>query len=388
MRKYRWMAVVMLLVLVATVVVAGCAKKETATDEPIKIGVIAPLTGTLQFEGSQQLNGVKMAVDEINKNGGINGRLITVVAEDSKGNATDAASAAEKLITKDKVAIIQGAHMTTLTKAVMPILEKYGVAMVESVASVPVLTDGSLPGSAYLYRVNPHAGMEAASFAKFLFDTQGIKKLAMLVLNDDWGHTNVTLYTTAYQQMGGEVVSTDYYATGETNFLPTLTKIKNSGADGLFLIAQAQDAAMIVKQAREVQYAKKIAGAGAFASATFVQLAGADANGIYGVVPYASAVDNPTNAAFVAAYAAAYPKMPTPDKYAAMSYTAGKVMMAALQSAGSDDPAKVKAALDTVSVDGVTGTTSFDANHQAHTDIYITVIDNGKIKIQLAIPTK
>ena len=387
MRKYRWTAALVIVALIVTVVAAGCAKKEDAS-EPIKIGVIAPLTGTLQFEGQQQLNGVKMAVDEVNKAGGINGRLITVIAEDSKGNATDAASAAEKLITKDKVTILQGAHMTTLTKAVMPILQKYGVAMVESVASVPELTDGSLPGSDYLYRVNPHAGMEAASFATFLYNNLGIKKLAMLVLNDDWGHTNVKLYTDAYQKFGGSIVSTDYYTTGETNFLPVLTKIKNSDADGLFLIAQAQDAAMIVKQAREIKYDKKIAGAGAFASDTFIQLAGKDADGIYGVVPYAATVDNPVNKAFVDAYKAAYPKMPTPDKYAAMSYMAGKVMLAAIQAAGSSDPAKVKAALDKVSVEGVTGTTAFDEHHQAHTDIYITVIDNGAIKIVQAIPTK
>ena len=389
MRKVRWLALVLALVVVATPVLAGCSKKEDAK-APIKIGVIAPLTGSLQFEGSQQLNGVQMAVAEANKAGGIlGGRLITVIAEDGKGEATESVSAAEKLITRDKVSIIQGAHMTTATKAVMPILEKYGVAMVEAIASVPDLTEGNLPGQKFLYRVNPHAGMEVSSMSKYLADNLKIKKLALLVRNDDWGRTNVTLYTAAMAKLGSSVVATEYYNGGETNFLSQLTSIKNKGADGLFLIGQAQDGGMIIKQAQEVKWDKPIAGAGAFSSDTFVQLAKESANGIFGVVPYASSVDNAANKAFTNAYKAAYPKLPAPDKYAAMPYMAAKAMIKAIELAGSTDPAKVKAALDKVKLDtGVTGPIEFDTQHQAHPDIYITVIENQKVKIISGMKTK
>lgn len=389
MRKVRWLALVLVILLAAIPALAGCSKKEDAK-APIKIGVIAPLTGSLQFEGQQQLNGVQMAVNEVNKAGGIlGGRLITVVAEDGKGEATESVSAAEKLITRDKVSIIQGAHMTTATKAVMPILEKYGVAMVEAIASVPDLTEGNLPGQKFLYRVNPHAGMEVNSMAKFLAENLKVKKLAMLVRNDDWGRTNVKLYTDAMTKLGSTVVATEYYNGGETNFLPQLTSIKNKGADGLFLIGQAQDGGMIVKQAQEVKLDKPIAGAGAFSSDTFIQLAKEAANGVYGVVPYASTVDNAANKAFVKAYTDAYPKMPAPDKYAAMPYMAAKAMIKAIELANSTDPAKVKAALDKVSLDnGVTGAIAFDTQHQAHPDIYITVIENQKVKIIASMKTK
>lgn len=392
----RGTAVWFLVALLAmALVVAGCGGKQgqesgSKAQEPIKIGVIAPLTGPLQFEGQQQVNGVRMAVEEANKAGGIlGGRLITVVAEDGKGEPTESVSAAEKLIVRDKVSVLQGAHMTTATKAVMPLLEKYGVAMVEAIASVPDLTEGQLPGQKYFFRVNPHAGMECGAFARFMVEKLGVKKLAMLVRNDDWGRANVKLYEGELGKRGCQVVAVEYYTSGETNFLPQLTRIKGANPDALFLIAQAQDGAMIVKQAKEIKLDKPITGAGAFASDTFVSLAKEAANGVYGVVTYAPSVKTPANERFVQAYQAAYPKMPLPDKYAAMPYLAGKIIIKAIEKAGSTDPAKVRDALEQVSIeDGLTGPIVFDEKHQAHPNIYVTVIENGTAKIVEELPTK
>ncbi|HHY94827.1 MAG TPA: ABC transporter substrate-binding protein [Firmicutes bacterium] len=381
-------------IMVVGLLLSGCGAKSggegaNQSQEPIKIGVIAPLTGPLQFEGQQQVNGVRMAVDEVNKAGGIlGGRMITVVEEDGKGEPTESVSAAEKLIVRDKVVALQGAHMSTATKAVMPVLEKYGVPMVTAISTIPDLTEGNLPGQKYLFRVVPHVGMVCSAFTSFLTNNLNIKKLAMIVRNDDWGRSNVKMYQDEFQKQGGEVVAVEYYTSGETNFLPQLTAIKGKNPDALFLVAQSQDGAMICKQAKEVNFGKPIVGVGAFSSDTFIGLAKDAANGVYGEAEYVDMIDTPANKAFVEAYKSRYPKMPTPDKYAAMPYIATKAIIKAIELAGSTEPAKVRDALEKVSFDGLTGQIAFDQKHQAHPNVYVTVIQNQVAELVETVPTK
>ncbi len=380
--------VLALLLVIVSASLAGCSSKK-ANDEAIKIGVIAPMTGPQQFEGQTEVDAVRMAVDEVNKAGGIlGGRMITLVAEDDGAQPAQGASAVEKLITKDKVVAIQGAQWSSVSKAVMPILEKYGVPAVTAISTAPDITEGNLPGKDWIFRVIPHDGLVASAIAEFIKTNLKATKVDVLAVNDDWGRQSTAAVKAELEKRGGTLPKIEYYTGGETNFLPQLTAIKNDNPDALFLVGQSQDGSMIVKQLKELKWSKPVIGLGAFASDTFISLAKDAAEGVYSLAQYVDSVDSPINKSFVNAWKTRYPKSLLPDKYAWGPYTATKVIIEAIKKAGSTDPKKIQEALKSVTYDGATGKIAFDAKHQAHPDVYITVIKNGKAVIQTPISTK
>lgn len=369
-------------------IIVTAAAPEQAEEGPIKIGIIAPLTGPQQFEGQLEVNSAKMAVDEINAAGGLLGRPVTLLIEDTQNQPAVAVSSLEKLISKDKIVALQGAQWSSETKAIMPTLEKYGVPAVTAISTAPDITEGDLPGKKWIFRVIPHDGMAAAAIATFLSEELGAKTIAFLVKNDDWGRQASAVIQSEFEKGGGKILTTEYFEGGETNFLPQATKIMGLNPDAVVLAAQAQDGSMIVKQFKEIGLDKKVVGLGAFASGTFVNLAGEAAEGVYGVVQYSDAIDSPENKAFVEEWMKRYPQSGLPDKYAWGPYTATKAIFEAIKIANSTDPAKIRDALEQVSFQGLTGEIKFDEKHQAHPDVYITEIQDGKAVFLTSVKTQ
>jgi len=379
------------VVLAATLIlalVAGCAPQQQAETGPIVIGVIAPLTGAQQFEGQLEVNAVKMAVDEVNAAGGVLGRQVSLVMEDTQNLPATAVSSLEKLISKDKIVALQGAQWSSETKAIMPTLEKYGIPAVTAISTAPDITEGDLPGKKWTFRVIPHDGMAAAAVGTFLSRDLSAKTIAFLAKNDDFGRQASAVIQSEFEKTGGKVVALEFFEGGETNFLPQATKIMGLNPDAVVLAAQAQDGSMIVKQFKEIGFDKEIVGVGAFASATFVELAGDAAEGVYGIVQYADAVDSPENKAFVEAWKARFPEGKQPDKFSWGPYIATKAIFEAIKLADSTDPAKIRDAMAKVSFVGPTGEIKFDEKNQAHPDVYITQIQGGKAVLLTTVNTK
>lgn len=370
-----------------TVVVTATPDASAKNNEPIVIGFIAPLTGAQQFEGQLEMQSAKMAVDEINAAGGLLGRPVTLIVEDTQNQPAVAVSSLEKLIAKDKIVALQGAQWSSETKAVMPTLEKYGVPAVTAISTAADITEGDLPGKDWIFRVIPHDGMSAGAVATFLKDTLSAKSIAFLVKNDDFGRQASAIIQTEFEKVGGEVLSLEYFEGGETNFLPQATKIKELNPDAVVLAAQAQDGSMITKQFKEVGLDKPIVGLGAFASGTFIDLAGDSAEGVYGVVQYSDAIDTPENKAFVEAWIARNPKSGA-DKYSWGPYTATKAILEAIKLANSTDPTAIRDALEKIQFQGLTGEIKFDEKHQAHPDVYITQVKDGKAVLLTAVKTQ
>jgi branched-chain amino acid transport system substrate-binding protein len=371
--------------LIAVMLITGCAQEQSSTTGPITIGVIAPMTGAQQFEGQLEVNSVKMAVDEVNAAGGLLGRTVTLIIEDTQAQPAVAVSTVEKLITKDKIVALQGAQWSSETKAIMPLLEKYGVPAVTAISTAPDITEGNLPGLKWTFRVIPHDGMAAGAVGIFLSKDLSAKSIAFLVKNDDWGRQGSAAIKTEFEKSGGKVVALEYFEGGETNFLPQSTKIMGLKPDAVVLVAQAQDGSMIAKQIKEIGFNTKVVGLGAFASSTFIDLAKTSSEGIYGIVQYTDAIDTPENKAFVQTWTKRYPQSGLPDKYAWAPYTATKAIFEAIKLANSSDPAKIRDALEKISFNGLTGEIKFDAKHQAHPDNYITQIVGGKVKLLTSV---
>src|SRR5512138_2509295 len=184
MGKRSAVFVALVLAALALVVPAGFAQA------PIKVGVIEPLSGPVAASGNYVRMGAEIARDWINGKGGVLGRQVQLLIEDNKSDPKEAATAAEKLIVKDKVPVIVGAWGSSMTLAAMPKLEEYGVPMVVETSSASTITKR---GNPWIFRISPPSDMEALGLEKYMKDL-GIKKAEFLAVNTDWGRGAVAAF--------------------------------------------------------------------------------------------------------------------------------------------------------------------------------------------------
>jgi branched-chain amino acid transport system substrate-binding protein len=353
-------------VLLATGVMAltilAMALGSSMAAEPIKIGIIKPLSGPVAYDGNNVVKGAQIAIDAINAKGGVLGRPLQLVVEDGQCVPAESVNAAEKLIVRDKVPVIEGAFCSSSTGAVMPIAKKYKVPLVTGISTSPKLTES---GNEYFFRAVGTSKLFADAFAKVFVEKMKIKKVAYLAVNDDWGRGSSQAFSKAIETLGGSTAAIEIFDPNETNFYPFLTKIKSLNPDALYAVANTAPAAAIAKQIKEVGLNIKTFGEGAWTSKTFMDLAGPASEGLYGLVEYAPTIENDTNKKFVDEFKKRNNDIP--DKTSAQGFTVANIIAEAIQRAGSPDPEKIRAALEKTESKGIAGTYRFSKDkHQAY----------------------
>ncbi|MGI9951037.1 ABC transporter substrate-binding protein [Moorellaceae bacterium AZ2] len=299
-RKSRFLLLVTLLSF-CVFLVGGCGTakntgsepSQTPKGEPIKIGVIQPLTGPVAAAGTAVRDGAMIAADEINAAGGINGRPIELIVEDSANDPAVAASAANKLISRDNVVALIAAWGSSPTLAVVPIARANKVPQVVDTASSYKVTDRNEQGNEWVFRLPPPTRMEAAAMKEHLVKDLGFTNVMFLSVNNDWGRGAIIDYTRVLEATGGKVVGQELFEQDETNFAPILTRVKNSPADSIILTTDAAQVALIVEQAQNLGLKKKIlvTGGSCFLDKV-IELAGAKAaEGLMASLFYAGAYD-------------------------------------------------------------------------------------------------
>ncbi len=346
---------------VIAISVLGTAPMLALAAETVKIGVIQPLTGSVAYNGKADVNGAKLAMERRNAKGGVLGRPVELVIEDGQCSPANSVNAAEKLIQKDKVAVLSGAFCSSATAAVMPVAEKYKLPFLTGVSSKADLTE---KGNAYFFRSAETDALLANAFAKILADNLKLKKVAYIGVNDDWGRGGVEEFSKDLAARGVENVLTEYFDHGTTDFYTLLAKLRTSGADGVFVAAETQDGAVLVKQFKEFGIDMKVFGVGSWATSDFVNLVGEASEGIYAAVPYVASLPGEANTDFVKTYQAQYGQ--APDKYAAAGYNATNILMDAIERAGSTDAASIRDALKATDYQAPNGRYRFTANGQAY----------------------
>ncbi len=328
--------------------------------ETVKLGLIQPLTGSVAYNGTTDVNGSKLAADEINARGGVLGKKLELVIEDGQCRPANSVNAAEKLIQRDKVAALSGAFCSSATLAVMPVAENYKLPLLTGVSSNATLTE---KGNKWFFRATETDRMLAKSFAKILFDQLKLRKVAYIGVNDDWGRGGVAEFESQMAALGATTVMKEFFEHGTSDFYTILTKLRASGADGAFVAAETQDGSIFVKQKAELGVATKVFGVGSWATSDFLKLTGPSSEGIYAAVPYASTMNTPKNKAFVEAYTSRYKE--APGKYAAAGYNAIHILADAINRAGSTDAEKIREALSKTKYEGPNGRFVFDEKGQA-----------------------
>lgn len=362
------------LSLLGLSLLAACSPAASTSSGPIKIGMVLPTTGSVALDGQAEAKGGQFAAKEINDAGGLNGRKVELIVEDGQCIPAPSTTAAEKLMTKDNVVALSGAFCSSATKAVIPLLDKYKVPMVNGVASDPTLTD---PLKEWFFHTKIHNNTRAKYYVKFISEDLKLKNLAALAVNDDFGRSGVTAHSKVLDQYGGAFKTTQYFEHGETNFSSLLTPIKTSGVDGLFVVAEVQDGAMLMKQYHELGLKIPVVSIGSMNTPDFFKLAGANAEGVYSAEIWSDNVDTPEAKDFVARWKKA--GNPDPGLYDVSGYVEVQTILLSMKAANSTEPAKIKEAMAKLDwKDSPIGQIQFDANHQAHTRMVISQNKNGK----------
>jgi len=338
--------------------------------QPIKLGLIYPLSGPIAYDGQSVVNGAKLATEEINKKGGLlGGRRIELVIEDGQGLPAQSLAAAEKLINRDKVVALMGCYRSSASLAVQPIAGKNKIPMMSVVSSAPKLTEG---GFKYYFRNTPKEYMLVEVAARYLITKLGIKTISFLGPNDEWGRAGLEGWKDMMKKHGGQVVSEDLFMTGSTNYQAYLTKIKSLKPDAMAVQSETLDGSMIFKQAKEMGLDVKKIGSGPMASQKFMELAKDASEGIYAILPWVHTYDTPENKAFTESYAKRFPDRGIPDKYGAAGYDGIYVFADAIAKAKKADRESIRKGMTMVESKRLQGTIKFDAKGQSHPLAFIT----------------
>lgn len=349
-----------------------------AAGEPFVVGVIAPLTGEVAIDGQLTKQGLDLAVEEVNAAGGIDGRPIEVRLEDGACDPAATASAAQKLLTADKVIALEGAFCSSGTAAAMPLAARAQVPFVSALSTAADLTE---QGNAWFSRFAPTESLMAAQATPILIKELGIKKAAILTFNDDYGLSYAAAYESELKAGGVDVVSVENFGANTQDFAPFITKIRSSGADTVFVAADTGPEAAVFKQMVELGLTgiNKVS-AQVAVSQSFIELAtAAGAEGIYATTPYVSSSTAPANATFLTSFKAKYGTEPESD--AAGGYMTVQLFADALKRSGGEGGQALEDAIRATTLDTVRGQLTFDAKGQGYADFFIAQIKAGSITV-------
>lgn len=361
---------------------AAPAARGAPAGEPIQIGVITSLSGSFATFGGMEIAGYKVAVAEVNAQGGIWGRPLALLVEDDASNQNAALAAAEKLIGKG-VPLIMGAYASSVTKPLAGYLTREKVPLLNSNSADTSITK---PGSPYVFRV----GQTTDSFADACFDLirslPGLKTVAILVSNDALGKSTANSARAKAVALGYTVIAEQAYDRGLTDFRPTLNNFKAAGPDIVALSSYEEDASTLLRQAKEVNLNPKMfisAGGTGYAIPQFITGAGDAAEYVLSASPWRPE----------AKYAGArdlYERLEAmlgaePSHHAAKAYGGLMAAADALRRAGSTDREKVRQALERTKLQTAFGPVSFDSfagyRNQNPAPSLVIQVQNGKFAV-------
>ena len=281
--SWQWVVAVTLLTILAA---AGCGEEEN--DRPFRIGVMESLTGTGETYGTVAVQSKQMAADEINAAGGINGRMLELVVEDSKCNALDAITAYQKLTNVDEMKVILGTSCSGAMLGVAPLAEDDGVVLFSGLASNP---DIAAAGD-YIFRTQI-SDIEVGINTGNTLWADGIRRLATITEETDYAEGVRRTSVEQFEKNGGQVVAAERYNSDITDFRSQLTKLFAVSPDALHIAPQSEFAAgTIVKQARELGYQGPVYGETITVGTTALEIAGEAATGLRAI----TATPDPDNA--------------------------------------------------------------------------------------------
>jgi branched-chain amino acid transport system substrate-binding protein len=366
-----WVVIIIVVIGLGWLILGN--RSVTPNGSPIKIGWISDLTGPNSKYGS--IEAARIAVEEINNGGGINGRAINLIEENGLCDTKTTLGAVSKLINIDKVGYILGGHCSTETIAAAPVAEKNKVILLASISSSPVISDAG----DYIFRTSSISTQQSGLVAQYAI-SHGIKKIGVVYENKEYPKPIAEELKKSFEQKGGIVPAYEGYATEEKDFRSILLKVKASGVDAIFVSPQSPDkAALLLKQIKDLKMGVVVFGNEQVGSTAVMDIAGKDV--VEGVIYGEPAFD--TEDQLTKAFITAYSKKNNTDGipygiWTAESYDAVKILTQAIGIVG-DDIEKVKGYLYTIkNYKGASGYITINKKGDGVRNYSLKTIQDGK----------
>jgi branched-chain amino acid transport system substrate-binding protein len=329
------------------------------------IGAAAPMTGARALLGRNLKQGVDLAVSEINATGGVLGKPLQVVFEDDQGDNPNAAiNAVNRLIQVHKVPVMLGPHYTVAQLATQKIFCDAPIVSFTGASGIPVTTGGCK----HVVRVRANDTTQAKALIEFVRSQLKVDKIGIIYVNDDFGKAGAQRVASVIEGYGLKPVAMEGHNPQDKDFSAQLGRLRNAGAAAVVLWTHDTEAALIVRQAKQLGLAMRFAGSTSLSEPSFVKLAGEAAEGVLSANDFVPGNPDPTVQAFVKKYEARYKSLP--EIWASAYYDATYLAAKAIEAAGSTDADKIRAAMPNVKYSGLLGTyrcePEGDCNHQIH----------------------
>ena len=362
----------------------GGARAQAA--KVLKLGGICTVTGPNASIGREGLAGLEVGVKMVNAAGGwkigADTYMLTLVNVDDESKAERAVAAAEQLIGSEKVPVIFTPPASTATLAMLQTIEKNKVVAMSYVASAPAVTS---PEFSYSFRSTLSALDNVNPSIDFLVKEQGVKTIAYLGRNDDWGRSAGKALAARAGELGAKVVVEEYFDTKTTDFFSLLTKVRGANPDAVVAATFVEDGVPLLKQYREIRMKPMLLSVAViWSSPVFLNAAGKAAEGVF-IATGPRTTGTPAVEQIGARFQALSGHPPLP--FELIAYDALMIVLEGMKVAGSTDPTALRDALRKMDYNGVLQRYTFNGKNQSAVDINVNKVTDGRVVPLSAIRT-
>ena len=360
------------------IITAGHALAEDKNISPIQVGWIGSITGPMAKWG--MFDAAKIAEDEINNGGGIKGRPLKIIYEDTQGTGQNATSAFQKLTSIDKVSFILGGHSTPETLAFTPIAEQKRILTIAAITSNPKLTHAG----DYIFRVTTVSTKQAEIIAPYVFNNKKIKSIAIIHEETDFVAPIAKTFENEFKKHGGKITSINSFTSGEHDFKSMIIKAKSTKPDTIYIGVQTPDTGLIfVKQLRELGI-KSVIVANDVIGASF-GIASQELKHLFEDTVFAQIRCDQSNIS-TKNFTDAFQKRTGVNSlpfgcYTAEPYDSTKILAKMLEICGENPECVKNELLNLKNYPGASGNITFDSNGDVDKPYQLRVIKNGKIEL-------
>ncbi|HOB20292.1 MAG TPA: ABC transporter substrate-binding protein [Candidatus Atribacteria bacterium] len=364
--------------LFAAIALASCGSGSDS--DVIKIGVNYELSKDVATYGQSSVEGIELAIEQINEAGGVNGKKIKLIKYDNESNPSIALTLTTRLMTQDKVVAVLGPATSGAFGSTIPLAMQHKIPIASGSATADgLLVDENGNVKEYAFRICFNDSYQGRAMANFALNN--LKKTKAVIIKDnssDYGKGLAENFKKTFTDNGGTIVAEEAYVKNEVDFNAILTGIKGKDFDVIFIPGYYNEAGLIIKQARAMGIDVPILGADGFDSPELVNLAGEDAlNDVYFSNHYSPLDESPVVVDFIESFKKKYNK--EPDAFNALGYDLANFVVDGIKRAESLTGKAVKDALEaTKDFEGVTGSFSIDENHDPVKALIIIELQNGK----------
>ncbi|RPJ01525.1 MAG: ABC transporter substrate-binding protein [Deltaproteobacteria bacterium] len=360
--------------------------------EAIPIGILGPFTGSLAFNAEEMKKGMLLAVDEVNAKGGIFGKKIELIFGDTEAKPDKGVAAVKKLLTRDKVLVVGGGYASSVNIATSEVCQNEKTPNVVAIAISPTIT---ARGFDYVFRTSPNSPQFLEGMNEWLEKVKKPKTVAFLMENTDYGRDGEKIWSAASKKIGARELAHLYFEIGDTDFTTQISKLKELKPDVTFNIASTTEAALIQKQAKELNFVTQWIGVGGQFTEAYFKMCGTICQYAMGSsLEPTLAMKNPVVADFVKRYEAKYQKA-RPGIFSSQGYDNIMAIMDAIRRTGKltgdlqKDRDAIRDALKKTSIQLTQGKIEFDKNGQVYTVIPSPVqvqVAGGKPQLFIIYP--